>query len=138
MKKAILSIVLLSFALTACTGLVKSDNDKLTVHENIREELAIDTIEVLDVLEESIVNKEPLDEDIIEQYEERYIDLVESDEDAAFTGEESALFTFTNLLAVQAEDFKEIENREENFGMLKESLLYFIEHGEENEELFDN
>lgn len=120
MRKVIAVILLI--LLVSCSNNIK-------IHKEIGENLARDSMQVLEMVESFINDDEPLDKKVLDKYTEVYFEEV----DGSFNGTidiETELFLETYQVIEQAEDFQLLESGKSKFESLKEKIIHIIENGE--------
>lgn len=132
MRKVLLLATLLFITACGNSELKTTDEPKtneISVHESISEDLAIDSAQVLSVIEGAIENDEQLDMKVLDRYLEVYDEQFLNMNDA-----DSGLYALTSMVANQAESFTQLESSKENFKTFQESIIYYIENGEKQPE----
>lgn len=125
--RKILLVLFTAFLLAGCSDDTDAGGHK--IHKSIDENLAIDTIQVVEVVDNAVENGEELDHKVLERYVEVYEEKFND-----FNDVDKGLYVQGKLIAQQAESFSTLESSKKNFNLFKEHILYYIEHGENQED----
>ncbi|WP_346207597.1 hypothetical protein NSS91_15945 [Caldifermentibacillus hisashii] len=136
MKKVLVFVVFaLTLILTGCSEQQSKNEEELKVNENIGEDMAIDTEQILDIMDSVIEENRDLTERellVFEQYYIKYNGIYENPESAAepMTEEEERLFILTKNIIENPELYYTLESDKEAYKSQKKQIKNVIETGQ--------